>query len=78
MRKTLITSIGLMALVSISTSIKAEETVIRSESSPSVTVERREGVVESRNVTTSSDCGSKTVHKEDSAGNSATVHKEGC
>lgn len=56
-----------------------DTTVIRRDSAPSVSVERREGVVERREVTTGSvDCGSKTVHKEDGMGNSKTVHKEGC
>ena len=38
-------------------------TVIRRDSAPSASVERREGVVERRDVTTGSvDCGSRTVH----------------
>lgn len=77
MRIFLCASAGLLALCGVSGTAWAEETVVRSETRPGITVERREGVVES-NVTTSTDCGSKTVHKEDSAGNSKTVHKEGC
>lgn len=77
MRNLLLVSAGLVALCGVSGTASAEETVVRSESRPGVAVEHREGVVE-KNVTTSTDCGSKTVHKEDSAGNSKTVHKEGC
>lgn len=56
-----------------------ETTVIHRDRAPGVAVERREGVVEHRDITTGSvDCGSKTVHKEDGMGNSKTVHKEGC
>ncbi|MFH6787192.1 MULTISPECIES: hypothetical protein [Methylobacterium] len=68
------------ALAGIAAPAKAEETtVIRRDSAPGVSVERREGVVERREITTGSvDCGSKTVHKEDGFGNSKTVHKEGC
>jgi hypothetical protein len=53
--------------------------VVHRDSGPAVAVEHREGVVEHRDVTVgSTDCGSKTVHKEDGMGNSKTVHKEGC
>ena len=80
MRNLLIASAAFAALSGVSSSAMAEDTtVIRRDSSPSVSVERREGVVEHRDVTTGTvDCGSKTVHKEDGAGNSKTVHKEGC
>jgi len=80
MHKLLFAGIALSALAGLSNAAMAEETtVIRRDSAPSVSVERREGVVERRAVTTGSvDCGSKTVHKEDGAGNSKTVHKEGC
>jgi len=80
MRNLLIAGAAFAALAGVSFSAMAEDTtVIRRDSSPSVSVERREGVVERRDVTTGTvDCGSKTVHKEDGAGNSKTVHKEGC
>ena len=80
MRKTITVGFVAVALAGIAAPAMAEETtVIRRDSAPSVSVERREGVVEHREVTTGSvDCGSKTVHKEDGAGNSKTVHKEGC
>jgi hypothetical protein len=80
MRNLLIAGAAFAALAGVSTAATAEDTtVIRRDSSPSVAVERREGVVERKEVTTGSvDCGSKTVHKEDGAGNSKTVHKEGC
>jgi hypothetical protein len=80
MRKTITVGFVAAALAGIAAPAMAEETtVIRRDSAPSVSVERREGVVEHREVTTGSvDCGSKTVHKEDGAGNSKTVHKEGC
>lgn len=80
MRNLLIAGAAFAALAGASSSAVAEDTtVIRRDSGPSVSVERREGVVEHRNVTTGAvDCGSKTVHKEDGAGNSKTVHKEGC
>ena len=80
MRKLLIASTVLAAFAGVSTSAMAQDTtVIKRDSSPSVSVERREGVVERREVTTGTvDCGSKTVHKEDGMGNSKTVHKEGC
>ncbi len=79
MRTFLITAAGLLTLAGAAGTARAEETVVRSETRPDVSVERREGVVEHREVTTGSvDCGSKTVHKEDGAGNSKTVHKEGC
>ena len=77
MRNLLIAGAGMLALCSVATVATAEETTVRTESRPGVAVEHREGVVE-KNVTTSTDCGSKTVHKEDGAGNSKTVHKEGC
>ena len=80
MRNLLIAGVALATLAGAASSATAEETtVIKRESSPSVSVERREGVVERREVTTGTvDCGSKTVHREDGAGNSKTVHKEGC
>ncbi len=79
MRNHLMAAVGLLTLVCGANTGRAEETVIRSETRPDVSVERREGVVEHREVTTGSvDCGSKTIHKEDGAGNSKTVHKEGC
>ncbi len=79
MRTFLITAAGLLTLAGAAGTARAEETAVRSETRPDVSVERREGVVEHREVTTGSvDCGSKTVHKEDGAGNSKTVHKEGC
>lgn len=80
MRALFIAGIALASLSGLSTGASAEETtVIRRDSSPSVAVERREGVVERREITTGTvDCGSKTVHKEDGMGNSKTVHKEGC
>lgn len=79
MRNYLIAVAGLLTLGCVANTAQAEETVVRSETRPGVSVERREGVVEHREVTTGSvDCGSKTVHKEDGAGNSKTVHKEGC
>ncbi|GJD81364.1 hypothetical protein GCM10007886_05800 [Methylobacterium gregans] len=80
MHKLLFAGLALSALTGLSTAAMAEETtVVRRDSAPSVSVERREGVVERRDITTGSvDCGSKTVHKEDGAGNSKTVHKEGC
>lgn len=79
MRTVLIATVGLLTLAGAANTAQAEETVVRSETRPDVTVERREGVVEHREVTTGSvDCGSKTVHKEDGAGNSKTIHKEGC
>lgn len=80
MHKLLFAGIALSALTGLSNAAVAEETtVVRRDSAPSVSVERREGVVERRDISTGSvDCGSKTVHKEDGAGNSKTVHKEGC
>ena len=78
MRTITVASAALFTVLGFSAVAHAEETtVVEKKSSPSVSVERREGVVEHRDVTTT-DCGSKTVHKEDSAGNSKTVHKEGC
>ena len=76
MRKFAMAGAGMIALFGIATAATAEETVVKSESRPGVAVEHREGVVEKS--ISSTDCGSKTVHKEDSAGNSKTVHKEGC
>lgn len=62
-----------------SASFAQDTTVVHRDSGPGVAVEHHEGVVEHRTVTTGSvDCGAKTVHKEDGAGNSKTVHKEGC
>lgn len=80
MRMVLIASVAFASLAGLAGGASAEETtVVRRDSGPSVAVERREGVVEHREVTTGSvDCGSKTVHKEDGMGNSKTVHKEGC
>lgn len=78
MRDILIACAGVLALVGAVQPAQAEETVVRTETRPDVTVEHREGVVERRETTTSEGCGSKTVHKEDGAGNSTTVHKEGC
>lgn len=80
MRSFIIASLAIAGVAGVSGAATAEDTtVIRRDSAPSVSVERREGVVERREVTTGSvDCGSKTVHKEDGAGNSKTVHKEGC
>ncbi|PXW66000.1 hypothetical protein [Methylobacterium sp. B4] len=80
MRKTIALGFITAAFAGLAAPASAEETtVIRRDSTPSVSVERREGVVERREVTTGSvDCGSKTVHKEDGLGNSKTVHKEGC
>jgi tRNA U34 5-methylaminomethyl-2-thiouridine-forming methyltransferase MnmC len=79
MRSFLIAGAGLLTIAGASNTAQAEETVVRSETRPGVAVERREGVVERREMTTGTvDCGSKTIHKEDGAGNSKTVHKEGC
>ena len=80
MRTIILSSALFAALCGAAVPASAEETtVIRRDSGPNVAVERREGVVERREVTTGSvDCGSKTVHKEDGMGNSKTVHKEGC
>lgn len=80
MRSFIIASLAVAAVAGVSSAVTAEDTtVIHRDSAPSVSVEHHEGVVEHRDVTTSSsDCGSKTVHKEDGAGNSKTVHKEGC
>ncbi|AWN36768.1 hypothetical protein [Methylobacterium radiodurans] len=80
MHKLFFAGIALSAFVGLSNAATAEETtVVRRDTAPSVAVERREGVVERRDITTGSvDCGSKTVHKEDGMGNSKTVHKEGC
>ena len=80
MRKTIALGFVAAAIAGIAAPASAEETtVVRRDSAPSVSVEHRSGVVEHREVTTGSvDCGSKTVHKEDGAGNSKTVHKEGC
>ncbi|TGD96185.1 hypothetical protein [Methylobacterium nonmethylotrophicum] len=80
MRTILAIAIAAAALSGLSGGAMAQDTtVIRRDSGPAVSVERREGVVEHREVTTGSvDCGSKTVHKEDGMGNSKTVHKEGC
>ena len=76
MRHTIIAAATLAAVLGLAGGAKAEETtVVKRDSGPDVTVERRDEV-ERRAVTT--DCGSKTVHKEDGAGNSTTVHKEGC
>ena len=76
MMKPLIAAGALLTLTALSGTAFAE-TVVR-ESGPDVSVEHREDVVVEKRVTTPPDCGSKTVHKEDSAGNSTTVHKEGC
>jgi hypothetical protein len=80
MRKSLALGFLAASLAGFAAPASAEDTtVIRRDSAPGVSVERREGVVERREVTTGSvDCGSKTVHKEDGMGNSKTVHKEGC
>ena len=80
MRSFIIAGFAAAAFAGIATAATAEETtVVRRDSAPSVSVEHREGIVEHRDVTTGSvDCGSKTVHKEDGAGNSKTIHKEGC
>ena len=80
MRNLLIAGVALATLAGAASSAMAvETTVIKRDSSPSVSVERHEGVVEHKTVTTGTvDCGSKTVHKEDGMGNSKTVHKEGC
>ncbi|KQO65809.1 MULTISPECIES: hypothetical protein [unclassified Methylobacterium] len=80
MRKSLAFGFLVASLAGFAAPASAEDTtVIRRDSAPGVSVERREGVVERREVTTGSvDCGSKTVHKEDGMGNSKTVHKEGC
>jgi hypothetical protein len=80
MRTVLLSGALFAALCGATVPASAEETtVIHRDSGPGVAVERREGVVERREVTTGSvDCGSKTVHKEDGMGNSKTIHKEGC
>ncbi|MGX7708953.1 hypothetical protein [Methylobacterium sp. Gmos1] len=80
MRKIVALCFAAATLAGMAAPASAEETtVIRRDSAPGVSVERREGVVERREITTGSvDCGSKTVHKEDGLGNSKTVHKEGC
>ncbi len=80
MRKVMTLGFVAAALAGLAAPATAEETtVIRRDSAPSVSVERREGIVERRDITTGTvDCGSKTVHKEDGMGNSKTVHKEGC
>ena len=81
MRSMLVVGTALAALVALPGSSMAQDTtVIHRDSSPGVAVEHREGVVERKSVTTSgsTDCGSTTVHTENSAGESKTVHKEGC
>jgi hypothetical protein len=80
MRTIILAGAAFTALLGVAGSASAEETtVVRRNSGPDVAVERREGVVERKEVTTgSTGCGSKTVHKEDGMGNSKTVHKEGC
>lgn len=80
MRKTITAGFIIATFSCLSGPSMAEDTtVIHRDSAPGVAVEHREGVVEHRGVSTGSvDCGSKTVHKEDGAGNSKTVHKEGC
>ena len=80
MRKVMTLGFVAAALAGLAAPATAEETtVIRRDSAPSVSVERREGVVERRDITTGTvDCGSKTVHKEDGMGDSKIVHKEGC
>jgi hypothetical protein len=77
-----------LAATTLVTAAMAEETVIRerTETRPGVTVgvpgvSVGVGAHERTTVTTETrrpvDCGSKTVHKEDSTG-STTIHKEGC
>ncbi|MGH1575156.1 hypothetical protein ACRAWG_36555 [Methylobacterium sp. P31] len=79
MRNLILVGATCSALLGVAAPASAEDTtVVHRNSGPAVAVEHREGVVEHRSVTTSTDCGSKTVHKEDGAGNSKTVHKEGC
>lgn len=80
MRNLILAGAACAALLSVAAPASAEDTtVVHRNSGPAVAVEHREGVVEHRDVTVgSTDCGSKTVHKEDGAGNSKTVHKEGC
>jgi hypothetical protein len=81
MRSFTVAGLAFVALASLSTASMAEETTVVHRDGPAVSVGvgHRDGVVEHREVTTSStDCGSKTVHKEDGMGNSKTVHKEGC
>ncbi|MGU3540799.1 hypothetical protein [Methylobacterium sp. A54F] len=59
----------------------AEETTVIRRDGPGPVVGETTGTVERKTVTRSSDgmgCGSKTVHKENDAGESKTVHKEGC
>ena len=80
MRTIILSGALLAALCGATVPACAEETtVIHRDRGPGVAVDRHEGVVERREVTTGTvDCGSKTVHKEDGMGNSKTVHKEGC
>jgi outer membrane receptor protein involved in Fe transport len=77
-----------LAATTLATAALAEDTVIRerTETRPGVTVgvpgvSVGVGTQDRTTVTTETrrpvDCGSKTVHKEDSTG-STTVHKEGC
>ena len=77
-----------LAVTTLATTAYADDTVVRerTETRPGVTVgvpgvSVGVGTQERTTVTTETrrpvDCGSKTVHKEDSTG-STTVHKEGC
>ena len=70
---------GFAALLS--TAALAQTTVIHRDGPGAVVDHETTGTVEKKTVTRTDDsagCGSKTVHKEDSDGNSKTVHKEGC
>ena len=70
---------GFAALLS--TAAFAETTVIHRDAPGVMVGHESTGTVEKKTVTRTDDgtgCGSKTVHKEDGAGNSKTVHKEGC
>ncbi len=78
MRQTVILGFVAAAFAGLAVPATAAETTVIHRDGPAA-VDRRDTVVEKREVTTGSvDCGSKTVHKEDGMGNSKTVHKEGC
>ncbi|GJE03942.1 hypothetical protein [Methylobacterium isbiliense] len=83
MRTTLIALSAAAALAGMSTAVLAQDTTVIRRDGPAGTVVEKDttGSVERKTVTRSTDgtgCGSKTVHKENSLGESKTVHKEGC
>ena len=78
MRKTLLAAAAVLSLCG-STAVQAQKTIIRRDAPADVVVDRPATEKKSVTVRDHGDgCVSKTVKKEDSAGDSTTMHKETC